>query len=333
MTSLYTKGTIICKLWKQFSKIFSRQTKPARKHLFEIILSVLALNGYQSVKFNYEHFINDISDSHLNTYYYTLNESRIELSDWANRMLEVAISLIPKDAESQPIIISIDDTMVEKYGDKFENCRKLFDHAAHNGSYYLNGHCFVSLVISVPVIDNNSRHYISFPITYRMWTKEQSKLDMAAEIVRSAMRIIGADRQVILCCDSWYPKASVVHLVDEFDNLAIVANVRSDTVIYELPPVHNGKRGRPRVKGEKLSIKDIEVHDVPDTDYYVGSKTVVTELFGNRPVKAIVTEKKNSGTRRLFICTKDPSELNFDPAFADDSIASVLRRMTSACCL
>ena len=171
MTSLYTKGTIICKLWKLFSKIFSHQTKPTGKHLFEIILSVLALNGYQSVKFNYEHFINGISDSHLNTYYYTLNESRIELSDWTNRMLEVALSLIPKDAEGQLIIISIDDTMVEKYGDQFENRRKLFDHAAHNGSYYLNGHCFVSLVISVLVIDNIGRHYISFPITYRMWTK------------------------------------------------------------------------------------------------------------------------------------------------------------------
>ena len=43
-------------------------------------------------------------------------------------------------------------------------------------------------------------------------------------------------------------------------------------------------------------------------------------------MKAIVTEKKNSGTRRLFICTKDPSELNFDPAFADDSIASVFAK-------
>ena len=113
---------------------------------------------------------------------------------------------------------------------------------------------------------------------------------MAAEIVRNAMRIIGVDRQVILCCDSWYPKASVVHLVDEFDNLAIIANVRSDTVIYELPPVHNGRRGRPRVKGEKLSIKNIVVQDIPDTDYNAGSKTVVTELFGNRPVNAIVTD-------------------------------------------
>lgn len=28
---------------------------------------------------------------------------------------------------------------------------KLFDHAAHNGSNYLNGHCFVSLMLCVPV--------------------------------------------------------------------------------------------------------------------------------------------------------------------------------------
>ena len=118
-------------------------------------------------------------------------------------MLEVALSLIPIGTEGQPIIISIDDTMVEKYGGQFEYRRKLFDHAAHNDSYYFNGHCFVSMVISVPVIDNISRHYISFPITYRMWTKEHSKIDMAVEIIRDAMRVIGVKCQVILCCDSF----------------------------------------------------------------------------------------------------------------------------------
>ena len=323
MTSLYTKGTIIYKLWKLFSKIFSRQTKPTRKHLFEIILSVLALNGYQSVKFNYEHFINDISGSHLNSYYYTLNESKIELSDWMEKMLETALSIIPEEAENQPIIISIDDTMVEKYGEQFEARRKLFDHAAHNGSYYLNGHCFVSLVVSVPVIDTSGCHYISFPITYRMWTKEQSKLDMASDLVRNVMRVLGDQRQVILCCDSWYPKASVVRLVDEFVNLALIANVRSDTAIYELPPESTGRRGRPRVRGNKIPLKDIDLSDIPDSDYLVGAKPVITELFNRRTVYAVVTKSKDRDSRRLFICTADPATLNFDPAFAGNSSSSV----------
>ncbi len=45
------------------------------------------------------------------------------------------------------MILSEDDIMAEKTGERFECCSVLFDHAAHNGSSYLNGHCFVSSVI------------------------------------------------------------------------------------------------------------------------------------------------------------------------------------------
>ena len=48
---------------------------PTHKHLFDMALSVLALNGYQSVKFNYEHFIAENSPYQLKSYHYTLNES------------------------------------------------------------------------------------------------------------------------------------------------------------------------------------------------------------------------------------------------------------------
>lgn len=45
----------------------------------------------------------------------------------------------------------IDGTMISKFGRKFENVSRLFDHAAHNGSNNLNGNCFVSLMLCVPV--------------------------------------------------------------------------------------------------------------------------------------------------------------------------------------
>lgn len=46
---------------------------------------------------------------------------------------------------------------------------KLFDHAAHNGSNYLNGHCFVSLMLCVPVWNHDKISYIDVPLGYRMW--------------------------------------------------------------------------------------------------------------------------------------------------------------------
>ena len=44
---------------------------------------------------------------------------------------------------------------------------KLFDHAAHNGSSNLNGHCFVSIMLCIPVKNHVHALYLSVPLGYR----------------------------------------------------------------------------------------------------------------------------------------------------------------------
>lgn len=68
--------------------------------------------------------------------------------------------MIPDSLATQPIFLCVDDTMVAKAGTRFENVSKLFDHAAHNGSNYLNGHCFVSIMLCIPVWKNDRMKYI-----------------------------------------------------------------------------------------------------------------------------------------------------------------------------
>ena len=91
---------------------------------------------------------------------------------------------------------------VEKEGEKFELRSKLFDHAAHNGSNYLNGHCMVSILLSFPVFADGAIRYLSVPLGYQLWDKKQTKLEIAAGMVRCAMNKIDPDRQVFLLCDS-----------------------------------------------------------------------------------------------------------------------------------
>ena len=129
-------------------------------------------------------------------------------------------------------------------------------------------------------------------------------------MIKEVMDIIGSERNVCLCCDSWYPKAEITELPQQYDNLALICNVRHDTVLYDLPPAHTGKKGRPKVRGKKLSFDDFTFSPVDGTDYAVGSRQVITNLFGKKPVHAIVTKTKNN-SHRLFICTKDPHQLNF----------------------
>ena len=166
-------------------------------------------------------------------------------------------------------------------------------------------------MISVPVMENGKTRYLSVPVGYRMWTKEESKLKIAAELIKLAMKAIGTEKKVLLCCDSWYPKAEITQLPEEFENLDIICNVRSDTVLYELPPERTGKKGRPRIRGERISLNDFTLQEVKEMGMCAGAKTVMTNLFKKRPVTAIVTESK-SGSRRLFLCTASSESLHFD---------------------
>ena len=138
MKALYHNSYLISKLKNVFSEIFTNETAPTREHLMDLMMSVMALNGYQSVSYNYKHFIQDVSDHKLKSYYYALNESRLEIDDWLMAMVRTAVSLIPENLSKQSVILSIDDTMIEKYCEHFEVRSRLFDHAAHNVSSYLN---------------------------------------------------------------------------------------------------------------------------------------------------------------------------------------------------
>ena len=283
MKALYTHTNIIGRLKKAFFEIFSEESRHTKEHLFDMLVSVLCLNGFQSVNYNFEHFIEPVSDNKLKSYYFTLNESKTNLLQWMKNMVRIALSVIPKNLSEHLIILSIDDTMVEKYGEHFENREKLFDHAKHNGSNYLYGHCFVSIMLSIPVFDKGMIRYLSFPVGYRMWTKEETKLAMAANMVTEVMEVIRNKRNVCLCCDSWYPKAEITQLPKKYDNLALISNVRHDTALYELPSAKTGKKGRPKVRGRKLSSDDFEFSSVGGTDYSVGCRQVITNLFGKNP--------------------------------------------------
>ena len=228
-----------------------------------------------------------------------------------NVTAKLALRLVPADLRSQPLFLCIDDTMVSKFGKKFEDVSKLFDHAAHNGSNYLNGHCFVSLMLCVPVWDRDRISYPAVPLGYRIWQKKESKLELASAMVRQVMPEFSAQRNVIILCDSWYVKQNLVSVIEEYENLDLIGNARADSVIYDLAPQPTGKKGRPAKHGRRLSIdSDFILSAEKVGGYYTGYRRVLTNIFGSREVMAYVTSTgKENGTRRLFFSTVSPAQL------------------------
>ncbi len=215
------------------------------------------------------------------------------------------LKLIPAGLKSQPTFLCIDDTMVSKFGKKFEDVSKLFDHAAHNGSNSLNGHCFVSLMLWVPIWSQDRISYLAVPLGYRMWQKKESKLDLASAMVRQVMPEFSSQKNVVILCDSWYIKQNLVSVVGEYENLDLIGNARADSVIYDLAPQPTGRKGKPAKHGCRLLIDSDFVLSIEKVgDYYIGCSRVLTNIFGAREVMAYVTcTGKENDTRRLFSYT------------------------------
>ncbi len=273
----------------------------------------MTLDIFRSVRFAHSHVISRLSDTSLNAFYYTLKTNAYDHSVWNDVTVSKAVRAVPGSLEEQPLFLSIDDTMVENSGKHFELCSKLYDHAAHNGSNYLNRHCMVSLLLSFPVYQDGKIRYLSVPVGYRLWDKEKSKLALAAELAAQTMKTIGPERQVILLCDSWYPKAEVTALVEPFENLEMVCNARVDMALYGLPPAKTGKRDRPRKREERIALDEIILSEPETGDWLIGMMPVITNLWKDKVVYALVTAPKNGkGSCRLFLCTADPRTISFD---------------------
>ncbi len=196
------KNSVLDRLKNYFNEYFSNATKPTARNLFLIVVSILALDIFRSVRFAHRHVLSKLSDTSLNAYYYALKTDRVDHASWRDVTVSKALRAVLGRLEVQPLFLSIDDTMVEKEGEKFELRSRLFDHAAHNGSNYLDGHCMVSILLSFSVMGDGGICYLSVPLGYRLWDKKKTKLEIAAEMVRQAMDIIGTQRQVFLLCDS-----------------------------------------------------------------------------------------------------------------------------------
>ena len=91
------------------------------------------MESAHSIRFLYRHFLSGITEKSLNAFYYVCSYAKVDYSRFMNVTASMALRLIPEHLQSQPVFLCIDDTMVSKFGKKFENVSKLFDHALRSG--------------------------------------------------------------------------------------------------------------------------------------------------------------------------------------------------------
>ena len=310
MKTLYQKTKIISSVKKYFSPYIELLTKPSGHKLLMLLLAVMSMQTITSIQHIYRWFLRGISKVSQNAYYYMLTYTELPLEKFGEVTIRKTVALIDEKLAKLPILLLLDDTLQAKFGTKFECYSTMFDHARHNGASYLKGHCFVALTICVPVIVGNHVQYLNIPLRFRVRGTDESKLVIASEMITDVMKILKDRHMVILLCDSWYPKGEVIKTVKAHDNLELIANVRVDTAMFELPE-RTGKPGRPEKRGKPVSIRNDFVFEKIGK-YFIATKTVLTNLFGNTSIYMTATVPNFvSGDRayRLFISTVFPEKL------------------------
>ena len=159
MNSLYNENHIWGRLFRKFMDLFPQATKPTKKLLALFLIGQLCTEHFTSVRNLHKTFLSSVCDKKINSYYHALSNDKIANTQIRQILAKMSLSIIPESLAKKPVVIAIDDTTIAKFGKKFADVQYLYDHSIHDSkNRMVNGHCFVSLTISVPVMEVRTGH-------------------------------------------------------------------------------------------------------------------------------------------------------------------------------
>ena len=160
-------------------------------------------------------------------------------------------------AEHEVIVAAMDDTLGHHTGKHIRAASMHRDEllSTRTKVVWHWGHVWVvlAIVVHVPLCQ---KHF-ALPVLWRLYRSKKlckkegrtflKKTEMAAEMVRTLAAAVPA-RQIVVLADSAYANSSVIKLLPP--RVEFVGRSRLDAALYAQP--RRNRRGRPRIKGERL---------------------------------------------------------------------------------
>ena len=209
--------------------------------------------------------------------------------------------------------VAIDDTVIFRGSKKAPESRFHHQHGCKvNRPIYVRGQNWVTAALVI----RQKWRCLAIPILSRLprTTGNGGKLVAAKTLIRTC-RSVFTTQIVTLLVDSWYMRKTLV-LPAQAMGYQVIGQVRKDTALYLPPPPHNGKRGRPRKYGEKLTAGRVEklpatseklfIYGKWQTVHYHSCEALAYFLKGQR-VRVVWTQIENEDgslrQTRLILCT------------------------------
>jgi hypothetical protein len=263
------------------------------------------------------------------SYYYFLDAVGRKVQDKAAVLLRIVLDRV--DA-GQRLLFALDDTPTKRYGPKVQGAG-----IHHNptpgpaGSKFLYGH---SWVVLSRIVRHTVFGTIGLPLLGLLYVRKkdvpslpaaaqatfQTKLEIGAEMVTWLKAQLPPQTQAPwLAVDGFYAKREFLKPARRA-GFVVVARLRKDAALYDLPPVlppgQKRPRGRPPIYGKnRISLakragqkRGWQTITVRTTTGEIVTKQVKTSLASWRPaggVVRVVIIKEDDGSWRAVLCT-DP---------------------------
>ena len=305
---------MIVPLLSQFAECFSR---PGFIHFQRFVLAYMGLMGMPHCVSEVQRLMGSYKQQHWTTAYSFLSHGSFSCQALSQKLLEMLLRLVGMPEE---LVIAVDDTLVKKVGKDFFGLGYYPDPTDKNPGAKKRkvlGHCWVVLAL---LVERGGR-WFGFPLAALLFVplmacpKEwefMSKVALAAFLIQ---RFSWPAKRLIVLVDNLYAKGKLAFDLGLSQQVVMVSRLRSNAALYELPkPPKKAKRGRPRLRGEKLSARQLyrrrSQHQQLKVTIY--GKTLTLKAFvgtlmpsrtlGSQPIQVIIFPQR-SGKLNIFFST------------------------------
>lgn len=147
------------------------------------------------------------------------------------------------------VTVAVDDTLFKRRGKKVFGAAWQHDGAAIGDKPVGRGTCFVAvgIIVELPFLTRP----VCLPVMARLWRPKAgaSKVELAASMVR--LLAVCLDQPLHMVADAAYHGKALRHLHEQ---TTLTTRLPANAVLFDLGPPPTGRRGRPRLKGDRLGV-------------------------------------------------------------------------------
>lgn len=204
----------------------------------------------------------------------------------------LAVHAIGAFAPTGGVPLDCDDTLFHKSGHRIDGAGIFRDAVRSTARKVVYAMGLNLVVVTLRVQPGWGGPPIAIPVNARLHRKndDTTTIERAAAMIRELAEWL-PQRCFHLCADGAYATLAGADL----PRTHLTSRIRRDAAIYDQPPPHTGKRGRPRTRGARLPTpEDLATNTrqrpTPDTG------TTSTSTNAARPCNASFTSATSSGT-------------------------------------